>query len=78
MTVKIIHDKETCIGCGACVAICPDHWEMSSDGKSHLKASEEEGANFVKEEADEGCNMEAAKSCPVGCIHLENDGEKLI
>jgi ferredoxin len=77
MAVKIIHDIETCIGCGACAAVCPDSWEMGDDGKAKLKGGEAEGANFVKSD-DEGCNMEAAKSCPVNCIHIEKDGEKLI
>ena len=78
MAVKIIHDKNACIGCGACVAVCPDIWEMGSDGKSHLKNSKEEGGTFVAEVPDKGCNMSAAKSCPVNCIHLEEEGKKLI
>ena len=27
--VKIVHEKWKCIGCGACAAICADHWEMA-------------------------------------------------
>lgn len=78
MGVKIIHDKETCIGCGACAAVCADSWEMADDGKSNLKEGKAEGSNFVKEIDDEGCNLSAAQSCPVNCIHLEKDGKKLI
>ena len=69
MTVKIIHDKNICIGCGACAAVCPVNWEMGSDGKSKPK----------KTELDEiGCNMDAAQSCPVNCIHIDENGKKLI
>ncbi len=69
MTIRIMHDKNVCIGCGACVAVCPENWEMASDGKSKLKKTEL---------TDLGCNMDAAQSCPVNCIHIENDGKKLI
>ncbi|MFH1393949.1 MAG: ferredoxin [Candidatus Micrarchaeota archaeon] len=78
MTVKIIHDRNACIGCGACAAICPDSWEMGDDGKSDLKRAKEDGGNFVLKVADEGCNMQAAQSCPVNCIHVEKDGKKEI
>ncbi len=59
--VKIIHDREKCIGCGACAAVC-DNWEMAPDGKSRPKQTE------VKEA---GCNKEAADGCPVNCIIIE-------
>lgn len=69
MAVKIIHDKSVCIGCGACAAVCPANWEMADDGKSKPK----------KTEVDEiGCNMDAAQSCPVNCIHIEKDEKKLV
>jgi ferredoxin len=58
---KIIHEREKCIGCGSCVAICPNNWEMKGE-KSRPK----------KIELDEiGCNQEAADSCPVECIHVQ-------
>ncbi|MEM2908696.1 MAG: ferredoxin [Candidatus Bilamarchaeaceae archaeon] len=78
MTVKIIHDRDACIGCGACVAVCPANWEMGSDGKSVLKNAKKNGKLFVLEAKDAGCSMSAAQSCPVNCIHLEEKGKKLI
>jgi ferredoxin len=74
MSVKIIHDKNACIGCGACVAVCPDYWEMSDDGKSALKGSK----NNTLSLPDKKCNLEAAQSCPVNCIHIEENGKKMI
>ena len=57
---KIEQDRDACIGCGACVSVCPDNWEMKGD-KSHPK----------KTELDEvGCNQEAADVCPVQCIKI--------
>jgi ferredoxin len=61
MTVKIKQDHEGCIGCGACVSVCPDNWEMGDDGKS----------NPVETTLDSvGCNQEAADVCPVNVIDI--------
>ncbi|MCK4326879.1 MAG: ferredoxin [Candidatus Diapherotrites archaeon] len=51
-------NKELCIGCGACVATCPDAFEMGDDGKSHAK----DGA------ADADCVEAAKNACPVSAI----------
>ncbi len=57
MTIKI--DQEKCIGCGACVSLCEDVFELGDDGKAHVK----EGANCSK------CDCKAAaESCPVEAI----------
>ena len=59
---KIKHVIEDCIGCGACVSICEENWRMGDDHKAVPK----------KTELDEiGCNKEAADSCPVECIKIE-------
>ncbi|HIE41476.1 MAG TPA: ferredoxin [Candidatus Aenigmarchaeota archaeon] len=58
---KIIQDREKCIGCGSCVAVC-NNWEMGEDGKAHPKKIE-------VEEID--CNKEAEEICPVQCIKIE-------
>ena len=69
--MKIVHDVETCIGCGACVAVCPDCWEMNSEGKAYLKNSKKIDEQKTELEiSDIGCNKEAADSCPVDCIHI--------
>jgi len=79
MVVKIIHEKDKCIACGACVAVCPKHWEMGNDGRSVLKgAKNTEGETFVLELSDVECNMDAAKGCPVNCIHVEKDEKREI
>jgi ferredoxin len=62
MSYKIIHHYEKCIGCGSCVAICPENWQMNEEGK----------ASPIKIEIEElGCNQEAERGCPVQCIHIK-------
>ncbi|HDI74789.1 MAG TPA: ferredoxin [Thermoprotei archaeon] len=63
---RIKVDKETCIGCGTCAALCPDYWEIGDDGKAQLKGGVTE---LVVEEL--GCNEEAKDSCPVNAITIE-------
>ena len=59
--VKVKQDIEKCIGCGACVTVCPDNWEFG-DAKPHP----------IKTEVEEvGCNKKAAEVCPVKCITVE-------
>lgn len=58
---KITQDREKCIGCGSCAAVC-DNWEMRDDGKAYPKKTEVE---------EVGCNKEAEEICPVGCIKVE-------
>lgn len=53
--VKVTIDKEKCIGCGSCEAICPEGFEMK-DGKAIVKNPK---AKCVKEVAD---------SCPVQAV----------
>ena len=58
-------DKDACIGCGTCVATCPDVFEMDEvANKSKLK----KGADCAKA----GCCQEAADACPENAITLED------
>ena len=70
--MKIIHEKSKCIGCGACANICPDYFEMEEDGKSTLKGGQDKGEETYELEIEEGrCAKDAADSCPVQCIHIQ-------
>ena len=48
-------DKEKCIGCGACAAVCPASFEMAGDGKAEAKG-------------DSDCAEAGKNSCPVNAI----------
>ena len=70
MPFKVIHEKDICIGCGACAAICPSDWTMEGD-KATLIGGTKEGKNFVKTVKDVGGNKDAANACPVKCIKVQ-------
>jgi len=56
--VKI--NRKGCIGCGNCSAICPEVFEMASDGKARVKKG--------KEKAKDECIDKAIEECPVKVI----------
>ena len=64
MVHKITQQREKCIGCGTCVSVCSENWEMKEDGKSTPKKVEVE---------EVGCNQEAADNCPVEIISVEEE-----
>ena len=73
--LKVIHEREDCISCGACAAISPEFWEMAEDSLSTLKGSKQVGENFeliITEEQKEA-NQEAAEVCPVQIIHVKEE-----
>ena len=56
--MKVLVDKEKCIGCGACTSVC-DNFEMK-DGKAVAKEIDSEDV----------CNQEATDICPVNAITI--------
>ena len=56
MSINI--DKDLCIGCSACVALCP----------KSFKLNEEEAKAEVISQDDKDCAENAVTSCPVQAI----------
>jgi len=54
-------NKEKCIGCGLCVTLCPDVFEIGEAGKSQMIKDADLKAN-------EKCVLEAKSGCPVSAI----------
>jgi ferredoxin len=78
----LTHERENCIGCGACTVIASKFWEMNDDGKSDIVGGAHK-PNGVQEkiidQKDFDINLEAAESCPVEVIHIvDNDKKKKI
>lgn len=62
--MKAIVNKELCIGCGACSAICPAVFELDENYVSKVILESLDDKN-------KSCAEEAAVSCPVGAITVE-------
>jgi ferredoxin len=64
-------DRELCAGTQNCVATAPDYFQVDNKGLSHVIKTP------VAQE-DEGLVREAAESCPVDAVILEDDsGEQI-
>ena len=63
MAGTVVIDQEECIGCEACVELCPEVFAFDSDEE---KAHVIDGAD-----ADAACVEEAIASCPATCISRE-------
>ncbi len=70
---KIIIEREKCIGCGSCAALCPKYFKIGEDGKSALNGGKRDSSTGNDELETENleCAKMAADSCPVQCIHAE-------
>lgn len=80
---KLELNRPDCIGCAACTAVAPDHWEMDDDGKAKIKGCKTREDSWQEKdisEEDMPLNKEAAECCPVNVIHVtdKEKDEKLI
>jgi len=69
---KIILEREKCIGCGSCQAMCPKYFELIDDGKSHIKNSTKQEVEELEVEKLE-CAESTSEACPAQCIHIEKN-----
>jgi ferredoxin len=73
----IEHERAKCIGCGVCISVAPEFWDMKEDGKSHLKGSKADKRQVSEKDAEK--NKAAAESCPVNVIHITDpEGNRII
>lgn len=62
MKVKV--NQDSCIGCGACAAICDKVFEINDDGLSQAKVEK-------VEDKDTQDVRDAADACPTGAVEVE-------
>lgn len=67
--MKVILNRDACIGCGACAAICECAFQIDATGVSELVKENVEGEEIelVKD---------AIESCPTGAISLDENENK--
>lgn len=80
---KIIYERDLCIGAAACIMASQKYWELDDEGKAILKNGKEVSPGIFEleiGEEDYAEMFEAAKECPVLCIHIidQKTGEKII
>ncbi len=66
---KVKIDEQKCIGCGTCVAMAKDTFAMNSENKAEVKMGEHDEDEAV---------LQAAKSCPVAAIEVEDEKGKKV
>ena len=62
--MKVRIDPTLCNGCGPCIDICPEVFELDQDGIAIVKV------NQIPVDLEEACR-EAADSCPTEAIAIE-------
>jgi ferredoxin len=62
--MKAAVDRETCIGCGNCEAVCPGVFMLDADGKSTVIVE-------VIPQEFAACAKEAEEQCPASAITVD-------
>ena len=65
MGITVVIDESDCTGCGNCVEVCPDVFELDID--------EEVAKVVMPDGGEEDFVVEAVEACPMECISLEED-----
>lgn len=64
--MKVMVNRDACIGCGACAAICDIVFEIDDEGLSVVKKEE------VSEEEKQAV-IDSAESCPTSAIEVTEE-----
>ncbi len=62
--MKVVVNRDNCIGCGACEALCPEVFQIDDEGLSTVINNE----NLEEEKV-----MEAIEGCPTSAISKEDE-----
>ncbi|MEG0794457.1 MAG: ferredoxin [Bacilli bacterium] len=61
---KLIVNEDSCIGCGACVAIDPDHFDFNENGLSTVISNDDITSSNT---------TNAIESCPTNAISIQKE-----
>ncbi len=84
--MKIIVDRQACIGAASCVALAMKTFELDMEGKAEVihvteknqTAEESSGATTIDNDTREAI-IDAARSCPTNAIQvIDDDGISLV
>jgi len=73
--MKIVLEKEKCIGCGSCAALDPVNFKMvDNNDKAELVEPDKVENDIYEKKAEitSDC-QDATDSCPVICIEIKED-----
>lgn len=74
MSKKVVHYRDKCIGCGACIMYAPSTWQQNDDdGLVDLINGQEKGDVVVSDIDDVLLeeNKNAEESCPTQAIKIQ-------
>jgi len=72
--LRVFQQRIKCIGCGNCVEVAPNTWEMNKeDGKADLTNAKERNGFYtlITSDDESDANVEAQNICPVKIIKVE-------
>ncbi len=64
MASRVVLNEECCVGCGSCMEICPEVFQMSEDGEKALV--------IAPDKWDRERVQDAIDTCPNECISIED------
>jgi len=84
--MKIIVDRNACIGAASCAAIASKTFKLDMEGRAevingtdHVQTGEESSAHSTDHQDERELIIEAARSCPTNAIRLlEDDGTPIV
>ena len=64
--MKVVVNRDNCIGCGACEAICPEVFQIDDEGLSTVVCDD-------NAKMDENAVKDAAEGCPTSAIEINEE-----
>lgn len=76
MKKKVSVNQDLCISCSTCWVLDPNHFAQGDDGKAKVKNGPDDNNLATSKIVDDGADADdAAASCPVGAITIEEEEE---